>query len=130
MCSSDLSTSERLLYDFSMQPGDSVLLWFRYATSGSYFQNGYYRLDSIRPLNTYLGPRDCRYLSCRNNTVLINGLPPVMEWIDEIGSSISPVYLDEATDDFPLSMWSGCPNKFFIVLSCAFTDGIETYRDS
>lgn len=122
------SLTERLLYDFSMALGDSTFLEWQYpATNG--FNNGYYKLDSTGVKTTLAGLRTVYYLSSSANQ--IGTFPPlVLEWIESIGSTISPVYLDE---DFgggiPLFQISGC-NKFYLSLSCAFADSMATYHDS
>ncbi|HLP20796.1 MAG TPA: T9SS type A sorting domain-containing protein, partial [Chitinophagales bacterium] len=42
------NSTEILLYDFSMKPGDTIFLHFE---NGNLFETGWYRLDSIRPFN-------------------------------------------------------------------------------
>lgn len=122
------SLNERILYDFSMSVGDSVYLSWEYPSTNS-FNSGYYKLDSTGLVSTYVGVRTIFYLSSQANIVQ-PFQPLILEWIEGIGSTISPVYLDE---DFgngvPIFGISGC-NKYFLALTCAYTDSVQTYRDS
>jgi hypothetical protein len=122
------STSERLLYDFSMQVGDSTYLSFKYPSPFG-FGNGYYHVDSVSTINTLAGIRNVFYLTSYVNQITTF---PVyqLEWIEGAGSTISPVYLDEDIGSGPpAAIFTGC-NKFFLALTCAFTDGNAIYHDS
>lgn len=122
------SLNERILYDFSMSVGDSVYLSWEYPSTNA-FNSGYYRLDSTGLVTTYVGVRTIYYLSSHANQVQ-PFQPIVLEWIEGIGSTISPVYLDEDFGNgFANYFVTGC-YKYYLALTCAYTDSVQTYRDS
>ena len=59
---------ETLLYDFNMQIGDSIPFQFINAGPWGYWQNGYYRLDSIDSTTILQVARQTLHLNCHSCT--------------------------------------------------------------
>jgi len=76
----NLLNPEILLYDFSLQVGDSI--YYDFAIQSFYYINGYYKVDSISTVNIQAGPRRIFYL--RNYAAPFQLQYP-MEWIESVG---------------------------------------------
>lgn len=94
-------TPERLLYDFSIQQGDSI-----YVAGGNqfdYFPPGYYRLDTIQPFQLGNGPSRAFYLYKTNAQPFSNPLI----WIEGVGFPGEVVY-DIPAFSFGFGLYSSC----------------------
>lgn len=118
----DTSSTERLLYDFSMQPGDTMTLQF----NPGYYTSGVYTLDSIRIVNIHAGPRRAFYLSNHATS-----WAPKMTWIESVGCPTEMFY--PYFDNFSMSaIFSSCPGEqhtFSQFLSCFYHDS-KIYDDN
>lgn len=81
---STTSATEELLYDFSIQNGDSLQLSF-YA-SGSFYTTGNFTVDSIRTVTLIAGQRKIIYLTNHRYPWF------QLEWIEGVGSPEHPFY--------------------------------------
>ena len=122
------STNERILYDFSLVTGDSLYLEFRYENSpNQILKSGWYMVDSMGVVNTLSGPRTTWFLSNPQLTLIQPNLPH-LTWIEGLGSTISPVYLDE---ECGYSMGFVNPQAmFYLSLVCVFHDSAAVFHDS
>lgn len=124
-------TTERIIYDFSLSTGDSIWLDFTYQNINS-LVTGWWYVDST---NTYMidaGPRKALYLVNPNNP-LHNGQPRHIQWIESVGCNISPLYLDETTEEAISGMeWympGGCThNTHQYSTTCAWQDSVRTFN--
>jgi len=84
--------SERILYDFSLNTGDSIYLTFGDTVwdLNPLYKTGYYKVDSVVYKNTLAGSRKTLYLRNHHNVEKV-----VLKWTEGVGSQISPVYLQE-----------------------------------
>ena len=123
---------ERLLYDFGMNVGDSMPLYFNATCSSLSFYNGqFFTVDSVLFLNTLSGIRRIIWLS-------INGV--AMRWIEGVGCDFSPIYSFEFPGyGFGINCWcSGLCGaappvpypSWMLAINCAFADGNKIYQDS
>lgn len=125
------SSSERVIYDFSLQTGDSIYLTFRYQGSSMNshpLHNGWYRVDSTGTTTIYPGTRKTWMLSNSANPLTPYNTPQVIRWIEGVGSTISPLYLEE---DLDFSMMYGQQNwcaDYHFSLACSFTDSVSQYH--
>lgn len=122
------SLSERILYDFSLIAGDSIFLKFRYENSlQQVLKSGWYIVDSTGSIITLGGQRKTWFLSNPLISSTASGLPQ-LKWIEGIGSTISPVYLDE---EFWCSfLFINPESQYFLSLTCAFHDSVPLFHDS
>ena len=115
---------EVLLYDFSMQPGDSIHRTF-YQTSG-FYMDGWYRLDSISTITINAGVRRLFYLY---NTLSFYPL----QWIESVGHPGDLAYLYSCNTNG--GMLIGCFNDpisrdFCMLLTCFEHHQQKVYFDS
>jgi hypothetical protein len=75
---------EELLYDFSMLPGDSILLNF---ASAGFFQNGMYYLDSIRNITLETGIHRIFFLHHSLGSIWNQ-----LQWIEGVGNPGNLLY--------------------------------------
>ena len=107
---------EILLYDFSLQIGDSVLLSYQpvnyYNTSAD---SGFWHLDSIGAAHISVGTRRAFFLSRKGNS---------MSWLEGTGSLAHPLYLFEdqfgygCSEFFCNSNYLMVPYRSMSFLSC------------
>lgn len=124
-------TAERIIYDFSLNAGDSIWLDFSYQQTNT-LQSGWWYVDST---NTYIitaGPRKALYLSNPNNPLHNGNQVRFIQWIESVGCNISPVYLDEQTTEsmsyLEVYMGPGCGfNTHLYSTVCASQDGVQTF---
>lgn len=124
-------TAERIIYDFSLNTGDSIWLDFMYQGS-PLLVSGWWYVDST---NTYMidaGPRKALYLSNPNNPQHW-GQPRYLQWIESMGCNLSPIYLDETTEEsvsgIEFNMPSGCShNRHLYSTTCAWQDSVRTFN--
>ncbi len=120
---------EMLLYDFSMQIGDTINLHF--FNSGNYFENGRYRLDSITSINLPVGARRVFYLKC--DTCAFYYGQHLMVWIEGLGFPGDVIY------PYSINMTGMCPcheilnyyndNYFSQLINC-FEHANKVYYDT
>jgi len=113
---------EILLYDFSMQIGDSIYLTF---TSPGYFQDGYYRLDSITFVNVAAGVRRALHL---NQTMQVSA---TLTWIEGVGQ-LNDVFYPYSINFFSMGLLFNCPgppHDNFQFMTC-FDHDYRVYYDS
>ena len=117
---------EELLYDFSMQPGDSISLSF---ASQSFFQNGTYILDSIITVNLISGPHR---MFCLSNPV--NPQQWVqLQWIEGVGNPGNLLY--NKAENFGGGVFNGCGTdpinrNSSDILTCFYHGPEKIYFDS
>jgi hypothetical protein len=119
-----LGNQESLLYDFSMQVGDSIQVAF-YWSSG-YFANGYYRLDSITSMMTLAGLRRVFNLNCHTC-----GFSTTLMWVEGVGNLGDVVY-SYSTNNTGYQFYGSCPyfpHDFDHFVSC-FDHNVKVYYDS
>ena len=98
--------SERILYDFSLNTGDSIYLTFGDTVwdLNPLYKTGYYKVDSVVYKNTLAGSRKTLYLRNFHNDYKV-----VLKWTEGVGSQISPVYLEELKTFDEWNFW--CPGQ-------------------
>lgn len=119
------STSEILLYDFSLGVGDSVYLYEYHSVQSSY-ESGWYKVDS-----TTTGTEKTMYLCNRLNYINpATGKKYVLVWVEGAGSKnhVFYPYLQNATTYGPFSFTCNVYNE--TVLTCKYTDGVKIYFDT
>ncbi len=124
--------SERILYDFSLNTGDSIYLTFGDTVwdLNPLYKTGYYKVDSVININTLAGSRKTLYLRNHHNVDKV-----VLKWTEGVGSQISPVYLEELKTFTMLNFW--CPGQdssdeklLNLMLGMKFKNGNLVYVDS
>jgi hypothetical protein len=126
------STTERIMYDFSLSIGDSVFLEFSNPINIQMTLNtGWYYVDSIVWKNILTGSRKHIYLDNPDNPDITwdNSYPerPVLEWIEGVGSPICSNYLDIHTylgNPCSIGSFSGWR------VNCFFKNNIHEYSDT
>ncbi len=119
-------SSPVLLYDFSLQVGDSISINF-VSQLGSYFQDGTYFVDSISSITITAGPRRIYYLS-------IPGFPTPypLEWIEGLGHPGHLIYSNSL--NFSAGMMFQCNDPvardFYHLLTCFEQNATKVYFDS
>lgn len=124
-------TAERIIYDFSLNAGDSIWLDFMYQQV-NFLQSGWWYVDSTNMYPTVLGQRKALYLSNPNNPTH-GGQPRFLQWIEGVGCNLSPLYLDETTEESmspaEFAMGPGCDqNRHYYSTTCAWKDSVLTFR--
>ncbi len=122
------SLNERIIYDFSLQEGDSIWLQYNADVYGGMLQDGWYFVDSIRTKTFFEINRRVFYLDNPLNDDLsgFGSTRPYIEWIEGVGSNLHPTYFvikDCAAD--------GCGIDFIYGASifCAYKNNIHIYED-
>jgi hypothetical protein len=126
-------TAERIIYDFSLNTGDSIWLDFYYQPGPAYLQSGWWYVDSTSTYMIETGPRKALYLSNPMNTLHNGNEVRFMQWIESVGCNISPVYLDElndeATSPIENAMGPGCDfNTHSYSVTCAWHDSTKIFN--
>jgi hypothetical protein len=128
----DTASQELLLYDFSLNQNDSVLLTFPNYVSGDAFPSGYYHIDSIITRNIISGPRKFYYLSNPASPFnpMDNGNRFYLIWIEGIGSTIHPAYIylqefGQPAGGGPLTWPCGAYHN--MALACSYQDGVHEF---
>ncbi|HMT29164.1 MAG TPA: T9SS type A sorting domain-containing protein [Bacteroidia bacterium] len=117
---------EELLYDFSMVPGDSILLNF-YQTFG-FYTSGYFHLDSISTMNIPAGSRRIFYL---NNHMAPTWMP--LEWIESVGHPGHQIYTHSGNMGgglFSMLCYDNIDRTFYQQLTCFEHSAQKVYFDS
>lgn len=125
-------STERIIYDFTLNAGDSIWLEFAYQSFG-FLQTGWWYVDSTSTYMIETGPRKALYLSNPMNTLHNGNEIRFIQWIESVGCNISPVYLDEineeATSPIENSMGPGCDfNTHNYSVTCAWQDSTKTFN--
>ncbi len=81
------TSADLLLYDFSLNIGDSVMYTFPYNAT----LNGYYRLDSVKTKTEMCGPRKHFYL-WKHSSIIYPWSVNYLEHIESIGSKFHALY--------------------------------------
>jgi hypothetical protein len=124
-------STERIIYDFSLNIGDSIWLEFEYQQPNT-LQTGWWHVDSTSMYIITAGPRKALYLSNPNNPLHNGNQVRFIQWIESVGCNLSPIYLDEQTTEsmsyLESYMGPGCGfNTHIYSTVCASQDGIQTY---
>lgn len=117
------STTEELLYDFSVGVGDSVLYTFAYTTGN--FPSGYYKVLSINNVNTQIGVR--KQFNLRKSAPSASD---TLKYIESIGSLVHPLYTYMpfyVTGQFAWA-FTGCPFPYAIGLACKYNDVAKYFQ--
>ncbi|HEY6162982.1 MAG TPA: T9SS type A sorting domain-containing protein [Bacteroidia bacterium] len=128
------STGEKILYDFSLQQGDSIYLEFGPQWMGPILGTGWYVVDSIRNTNISAGIRRKFFLYSRSNppvwfTSQSQSVPPALIWIEGVGASIHPFYPLQSWLT-PSSWWSVNCTDYSSDVTCAFQNGSRQYHNT
>lgn len=118
--------SEKLLYDFSMLPGDSIYLDF---LQQGIFETGYFTLDSIGVVTIMAGPRRSFYLSNHSQAWSQSSL----QWIEGVGYPGHLIYTHSANMFGGLFMGicqDGIFRDFYQQLTCFDHGATKIYFDS
>ncbi len=128
----DTTSPELLLYDFSLNQNDSILLTFPNYVSGDAFPTGYYHVDSIITRTIIAGPRKFYYLSNPASPInfMDNGNRFYLVWIEGVGSIIHPLYVyllefGQPGGGGPLT-WP-CNAYHNMALACSYKDGVHQF---
>ncbi len=119
-------TPEKVLYDFSMGIGDSILINF--VTPGWFYQDGYYVVDSIKNVSITSGVRNGIYLS---NHMQIPS--HAMLWIESVGHPGNLAYTVSENMDgwwFNVSCNDDIPRDYITLLTCFEHANQKVYFDS
>jgi hypothetical protein len=115
---------EALLYDFSLNVGDSV----QYSFPNNNTQDGYYRADSIIVKNTRGGPRKHFYMRKHVNNPMPQALYYV--FIEGIGSTYHALYRYGSLDPYNCQLQSTpqCSHIWSMGLACKYNDRLKQYQ--
>ncbi|MEP7169032.1 MAG: T9SS type A sorting domain-containing protein [Bacteroidota bacterium] len=124
----NIFSPEILMYDFSLQTGDTISLNFLFS---AYWQNGVYTVDSIVVKQFTCGNRNVFYLNCHNCSF---SMP--MIWVESIGNQGDLIYTHSS--NFQSAGWfSSCSSSFpmqfpydFIQILTCFEHIPKMYIDS
>ncbi len=113
----NLLSPEVLLYDFSLQVGDSI--YYDFVVQQWYYTNGYYTVDSIVNITINAGQRRLFYL--RNHSTPFPPQYP-MEWIESVGHPGHVVLTHAGNQGFGGGLFSMCNDylirDYYQSLSC------------
>ena len=121
------SLNERIIYDFSLDEGDSIWLQWNADAMGVMLQDGWYYVDSIRIKTFFETERRVFYLDNPLNEDIGFGPTgrPYIEWIEGVGSNLHPTYFvikDCAADPCNIMFYYGAS------IICAFVNDNDIYR--
>lgn len=127
------SGKEKLIYNYSLNKGDSMYLDFDFQDSSTtlyYTRTGWYHVDSTGIINIYTGQRKALYLSNPKNTYNLLLFPnyPEQVWIEGIGSTIMPDYTQHDINNANAQNWAYYWDFYYILL-CSFDDSIKNYHN-
>jgi hypothetical protein len=119
-----LASPEELLYDFSLNVGDSVALTF----PNNNTWNGNYRADSIVVKNTRGGPRKHFYMRKHMNNPSPQGYYYV--FIEGVGSTFHVLYKYGWLNPYSCQLQSNtsCSHIWDMGLSCKYDDRLKKYQ--
>ncbi len=119
----NLSPTEKVLYNFSMNVNDTMSIHF--ISFGAYV-NGVYTLDSIKPITIHAGNRRAFYLSCHTSIG-----SPVLTWIESVGN-LNDVLYPYFDNHFMPGYFNSCPgvvHQFQQFMIC-FDHNYKVYYDT
>ncbi len=120
-------TPEQLLYDFSMQMGDSISLTLFQPGFNTLYQDGYYTLDSIGSKTISAGLRPVYYLNCKTCP-----FSQTLEWVMGVGN-LSHVVYTHSSNSMSWGWFTGICQGFqynaFDIVVC-FEHNQKVYFDS
>jgi hypothetical protein len=121
--------TEKLIYDFSLNKGDSIFLNFDFNdTDIVSVGSGWYFVDSVKYISTYSGQRKALFLSNPDNYFNVNDKPE-LEWIEQMGSTIMPDYLQRNFVRGGLLTFCNRWEYYYIML-CSDSDNVkEVYHN-
>lgn len=122
----NIFTPEELLYDFSMQVGDSINLSF-YQGFGIY-TSGIFTLDSITTINIPAGMRNLYHLYNHSQP-----FSPPLQWIEGVGHPGHIIYTKSCNSwggFFSFSCFDQVDRNFCQMLTCFEHTGTKVYFDS
>jgi hypothetical protein len=131
----DTASQELLLYDFSLNQNDSILLTFPNYISGDPFPTGWYYVDSIISRNIMAGPRKFYYLSNPASPInwMDNGINRFyLVWMEGVGSNVHPLYIYLQENGQPQGgpfTWP-CGAYFSLALTCAYKNNVQQFFDT
>lgn len=119
----NVSSSEYVLYDFSMNVGNTMIILFM---NGGGYVSGTYTLDSITTANIYAGNRRAFHLNCHNSP-----FSPTLTWIESVGNlnDLLYPYFDNNTG---AGLYNNCPevqHQFYQFMIC-FDHDYKVYFDN
>jgi hypothetical protein len=112
---------ENILYDFSLNVGDSLNLNFP-NTSGN-FPKGYYKVKLITNVMTRVGLRK------QFNLKHVSG-SDTLKYIESVGSIIHPTYMGQSNyvaGQF-ITSFSGCKYPYNIGLACKYSNNVKFFQ--
>lgn len=119
----NVSSTEKLLYDFSMVVGDTMAIQFA-NTPG--YASGVYTLDSITTVAVYAGSRSAFHLNC-------HAIPfsPTLTWVESVGNLNDAFYpyFDNSPGFGAFSSCSGVQYEFTQFMIC-FDHNYKVYFDN
>lgn len=118
------SSTEKLLYDFSMVVGDTITCNFNPSFSG--YVSGLYTLDSITMIQIDAGPRRQFWFAC----YAIPG-SLVLSWVESVGC-LSYMPYPHFVNQYMFQYFSSCPGTqhIFDQFMTCFNHGTRVYSDS
>jgi len=122
-----LDSPEVVLYNFSMQLGDSIFIDFKANNWDPYWPTGTYRLDSINSVTTFSGIRNAYHLNCV--TQFSDHTLTWIEGIGNLGDLVYPYSVNFGGELFNMIGCPGFPHDFDQFLTC-FEHADKVYFDS
>jgi hypothetical protein len=118
------SSTEKMLYDFSMQVGDTIT--FNFLSSFSGYVSGLYTLDSISTVQVYAGPRRQFWFACHSSPGSL-----IFSWVESVGSLsyMAYPYFYNNTMYGSFSSCAGTQHHFDQFLTC-FSHSSKVYFDN
>jgi len=115
------ASSEDLLYDFSLNVGDTA--YFAFPSPSGNFPMGYYKVKSIINVMTKVGLR--KQWNLKRST----GSSDTLKYIESIGSIIHPVYMYSSYYGMGQFSWtSPCTYPYDLGLACKYSDNVKFYQ--
>lgn len=111
--------TEKKLYDFSLNVGDTVTIDFQNASSQ--FPPGTYAVYNVDSVLTNVGYR---------KQITFNGGAADLVWIESIGSVIHPIYIYNTWNDYGQFSWGSgsCNYPYDIGLACKYSNTTKYYQ--
>lgn len=129
------NSTEDLLYDFSLQTGDSIN--YSFPNSSSLVVSGWYKVDSIKFSHDYLGYyRKHFFMHNRLNAMVWPGnYKASLEMIEGVGNTNHPLFLYYWFMTGEMAITGGSNPRCFNtqydeLVSCKWDNGIKVYFDS
>ena len=124
----NLFSPEILLYDYSLQVGDSI--YYDFVVQGFYYTDGYFTVDSISMVNIQAGPRRLFYLN--NHSAPFQPFP--LEWIESVGHPGHVIFTHSANEYWGGGLFSMCNDylirDYYQSLTCFEHSSQKVFFDS